>query len=290
MKPRLLVPLVGLVLAACGAQSAKTAADTSAPADTTANTATDGAALDAPLDSAADATSADTASAPGSACPKCPEGQKCRPDLAICVGAGIVACQPACPASLICRLQPPPACVQQSCALPSQFSADVLKLTSLSLDSDSAACKGATGNALAKLAAQVPLVQKLLNDAVASDQATVLLEPTGLTPQGGTGALRWLFGTRSFDNLKCNPASQQAYCSYTASPTCWDRTTTGNGACAAWMQLPVTWLPPLGTASLGALQSDAAPLPPGDLLQFAVPLANGAQVLLQLMQPRLQAL
>ncbi len=224
-------------------------------------------------------------------CPACPAGQKCRPDRGICVTAGVVQCTPACPQSLTCRLQPPPACVLQTCALPSTWSTDVLKLTALSLKASDATCDGAIGNALGKLAAQLPLMQSLLTDAVANDQATVLLEPDALAPSGGQGKLRWLFGTRAATSLKCNPTSQDAFCGYTASPLCWDRATPGAGVCAPWMQLPVQWAPPQAPAIQGKLLGpggDVA-LPAGDVLQFSVPLAAGAQVLLQVFRPRLDA-
>jgi hypothetical protein len=226
-------------------------------------------------------------SAVTASCVPCPQGQKCRPDTGVCVAAGVVACAPACPLALVCRLEPPPACVVPTCKLPNAFSADVLKLTALSLQPTANPCPGGQ-NALGKLAAQLPMVKKLLDDAVANDQTTVLLENAGVQAKASEGALRWLFGTRDATSLKCDTTSDEAFCGYTASQTCWDRTTPGAGACKPWMSLPVKWTPPTMPGGQGQLAT-AAQLPPGDLLQFAVPLTGGAQVLLQIHHPRLQA-
>jgi hypothetical protein len=56
------------------------------------------------------------------------------------------------------------------------------------------------------------------------------------------------------------------------------------------MQLPVQWQPPQAPALQGKLQGPKqATLPPGDVVQFAVPLKAGATVLLQVHHPRLDA-
>ncbi|MBM4346182.1 MAG: hypothetical protein FJ100_22640 [Deltaproteobacteria bacterium] len=258
-------------------------ADSSADADAVVNpedglTAKDGA------DAAVDATVVQVT------CPTCPPEQKCRPDTGACVTAGVAECDPPCVGGLVCRLTPPPACQLQTCKLPTAWAADVLKLTSLSLDDSGVTCSGGKGNALSKLAQSVPLIKQLLSDAVANDQVTVLTEPNGLSAGGGKGSLRWLFGTRAETHLKCDPTSQKAFCAYTVSQACWDRTTPGSGPCAPWMSLPVQWSAAAEPGKTGALSSGKAPVqPPGDVLQFGVPLAGGAQVLLQVHQPRLDA-
>lgn len=300
MNARLRLAWLGgwMVLTGCG-QTATPASDRQTD-DATGAVAADATATDTALsDTHASATDAQDApphgdsGADGSAantnCPVCPTGQKCRPDQAICVGAGVVQCDPACAAGLVCRLNPPPACVLQTCKLPATWSADVVKLTTLSLTASAAAC-GKDNHALGQLATKLPLLTQLLGDAVANDQATVLLEPNGLTATGGPGSLRWLFGTRAPTHLKCNPTSLQAVCAYTVSQACWDRATAGTGPCAPWMVLPASWSPPTIAGEPGTLSGGQAPQSPaGDRLQFAVPLAGGGQVLLQLFGPRLQA-
>ena len=244
------------------------------------------AAGDSPVEVAAD-------TATGPVCPKCPDGQKCRPDLGTCVVAGTAVCAPACPAGTVCGLMAPPTCAVVTCKLPTNFSTDVLKVTALQIAAADQGCEGVVGNALGKLAAKVPLVQQLLTQAVQNDQATVLLEPEGLTAKGGQGGLRWLFGTLSMQSLKCSPTSQTALCAYTVNAGCWDTATAGQGACPAWMRLPVGWAPPLATAKVGSLtglkKGNVVAVPPGDVLQFAVPTSGSGHVLLQVAQPRLQA-
>lgn len=263
-------------------QDADPAADgLPAPDAATAETA-------APGDSSADATAGDAPAAPN--CPACPQGQKCLHATGNCVGAGVIACAPACSPPLVCRLAPPPACMVQSCKMPTGFGDDIVKLTSLQVAAPGASCGGSQGNALGKLVAQLPLVQKLLSDAVQNDQATVLLQPNGLSAAGGTGALRWLFGTRAPQSLKCDPASPLALCSYTASPLCWDPATPGQGPCRPWMELPVAWAPGPKAGDPGALgNTQGVAKPAGDQLQFAIPVADGGQVLLSLSHPVLQA-
>ncbi|MBM4346176.1 MAG: hypothetical protein FJ100_22610 [Deltaproteobacteria bacterium] len=269
-----------------GPDSATT--DSAATAEVVAHT-NDGLTAKGDADTVADATAADGTVAKV-VCPTCPPEQKCRPDTGACVTAGVAKCDPPCVGGLVCRLTPPPACQQQTCKMPATWAADVLKLTALSLDDSGVTCSGGKGNALGKLAQNLPLAKQLLSDAVANDQATVLLEPNGVAAGGGAGSLRWLFGTRATTHLKCDPTSEQAFCAYTVSQACWDRTTPGSGPCAPWMSLPVQWNPAAGPGQTGTLSSGKAPLqPPGDLLQFSVPLAGGAQVLLQIHRPRFDA-
>ena len=143
------------------------------------------------------------------------------------------------------------------------------------------------------LASQVIFAPKGKHFAAAAAVIAALATITACGDDGdstaSTGALRWLFGTRNLQSLKCNPTSQEAVCGYTVSQLCWARDTPGNGPCAPWMQLPVSWTPPAAVGGQGQLASAGAPAAPGDLLQFAVPVANGGQVLLQVHHPKLVA-
>ena len=255
------------------------AEDTAAPANDSAN--------------AADAS-------PEPACPPCGDEALCRPDRGVCVGAGVVACDPACAPRTVCGLVTPAACFLETCRLPGDFPTPVLKLTSLGIPTDSG-CGGAGLTAFGRLAGRLSLVNTQLAQAVAADRATILVEPRDFAaPADATatarGSLVWRFGTLAADSLRCDPTAAEALCGYTASRDSWDTATPGTGPCDPWITQQATLTPdpqsPLGATLAGGGRVSAEALADGaarDLLQFAVPTADGGHVLLQVHAPILEA-
>jgi hypothetical protein len=226
----------------------------------------------------------------GPNCPDCPENSLCRPDREACVGAGLVRCEPACASATSCGLTG--ACVLTTCAPRDRFPARVLKLTTLAIPIDSG-CGGGSQTALGRLVERLPFVAALLEEAVRTDRATLLLEPAGFPQEGGAGQLTWLFGTRAPDSLRCDPAAAAAFCTYTASRDSWDPTTPGTGPCDAWLVSRAVHTPDVGPAGSGRLSGGGmfaeTPQAAGDLMQFAIPVGAGGRVLLQLHRPAVEA-
>jgi hypothetical protein len=255
------------------------------------------AAQDATTD-AYSADAEDSASHVASPCPPCAEDAVCRPDRGLCVGAGVVSCEPPCAFGTTCGLAEPAACYLETCAPRSEFPAPVLKLTSLAVATDSG-CGGAGPTAFGRLAGRLSLVGMQLAQAVAEDRATILLEPRGFEGASdglAEGTLTWLFGTLDPTSLRCDPTADAAFCGYTASRDSWDVATPGRGSCEPWMvqraRLVADPQRPLGVTLTGGGRAAAASAPEGDprdLLQFAVPTAGGGHVLLQLHAPTLEA-
>jgi hypothetical protein len=225
----------------------------------------------------------------GGTCPTCPDDDLCRPDRGECVGAGVVRCAPTCAAGTVCDLSA--TCRRPTCAPRDRFPARALKLTALTIPTDGG-CGGASVTALGRLAARLSVVATLLEDAVRSDRATLLLEPTGFSEAGGVGQLTWLFGARAADSLRCDPTVPEAFCTYTASPDCWDAATPGDGPCAPWLTSRAAFTPAAspgeGRLAGGGMTSEVLGTA-GDLMQFAIPTGDGGQVLLQLHAPVLEA-
>jgi hypothetical protein len=271
---------------ATGGDSESPADSQAGPSDVTIDTGDDASGDANPADDVSDVHDAATDVA-AVTCPECPEGEVCRPERGVCVGAGAVVCDPACWSGTHCGLALPPACIIETCTARTAFPTNVIKLTRLAIPTEPGACRAGGGNALGELAGSLSILSGLLENAVANDRATILLEPTGFDPAGGDGRLTWLFGTLAPDSFRCDPTSKEALCSYTASEDSWDRTTPGTGPCAPWIAPRVTWT---SSGFPGTIDPVTSPtetaLIPGDRLQFGIPIVGG-HVLLQLHRPHL---
>ena len=209
----------------------------------------------------------------GNCSPTCVRGTFCT-SRGRCASTGPTACPGPCPGTEACGPWRP-GCTSRACAVPGPWPREVQKVITLEVLPATEGCDldgdGDVDNGFGLLLPLLPALQSQLTNAVQTARAVAVLELS----DGGTSA--W-FGSIDATQLRCNPASPDAVCAYTASPYSFDLAGGGAG-CGAWWR----WEPGSGELDGGVLALSS------ELTEVLVPLEDTA-LLLRVARPTVRAL